>query len=63
MNSLFTTIFYQPILNLLVLIYNTLSFHDLGIAIIILTIVIKAVLWPLSQKSIKSQTKLYGFPP
>ena len=53
MNGIFQTLFYQPILNLLVFLYNI--FGDLGIAIIALTIVIKLILLPLSKKSIKYQ--------
>lgn len=63
MGHIFQVIFYQPILNLLVFLYNTVSFHDLGIAIILLTIVIKAVLWPLSQKSIRAQKALQELQP
>jgi YidC/Oxa1 family membrane protein insertase len=61
MNGLFETIFYQPILNLLVFLYNT--FGDLGIAIIFLTLVIKIILLPLSKKSIKSQKALQDLQP
>jgi YidC/Oxa1 family membrane protein insertase len=60
---MFQTIFYQPILNLLIWLYNTISFHDMGIAIMLLTIVIRLVLWPLSQKSIKAQKELQELQP
>lgn len=63
MGHIFTVIFYQPILNLLVFLYNTVSFQDLGIAIILLTIIIKLILWPLGQKSIKSQKELQDLQP
>jgi YidC/Oxa1 family membrane protein insertase len=63
MAQLFTTIFYQPILNLLVFIYDFVPGHDLGITIIILTIVIKALLLPLSKQSIKSQKSLQDLQP
>ena len=63
MKSIFTAIFYQPILNLLVFLYNTISFQDLGIAIVLLTILIKLILWPLGQKSIKSQKALQDLQP
>jgi len=63
MGHIFTVIFYQPILNLLVFLYNTISFQDLGIAIILLTIIIKLILWPLGQKSIKSQKELQDLQP
>jgi len=63
MTHLFTVIFYQPLLNLLVWLYNTISFGDFGVAVILLTIIIKAVLWPLSNKSIKSQKALADLQP
>ncbi|PIT94549.1 hypothetical protein COT98_03090 [Candidatus Falkowbacteria bacterium CG10_big_fil_rev_8_21_14_0_10_39_9] len=63
MSHIFQVVFYQPILNLLVFLYNTISFHDLGLAIIFLTIAIKGLLWPLSQKSIKAQKSLQGLQP
>lgn len=63
MSHIFQSVFYQPILNLLVFLYNTISFHDLGIAIIFLTIAIKGMLWPLSQKSIKAQKSLQDLQP
>jgi YidC/Oxa1 family membrane protein insertase len=61
MYSIFETLFYQPILNLLVFLYN--SFGDLGIAIILLTLIVKLVLWPLSRKAIKSQKALQDLQP
>ena len=55
---IFKTVFYQPVLNLLVFLYNIVPGHDLGIAIILLTVVIKLILLPLSKKSIQSQKAL-----
>jgi YidC/Oxa1 family membrane protein insertase len=63
MANLFIKVFYQPILNLLVFLYNTISFHDFGIDIILLTIVIKLILWPLGKQSIKSQKSLQDLQP
>jgi len=59
----FTVVFYQPILNLLIFLYNTISFHDLGVAIILLTVIIKFALWPLGRSSIKSQKALQDLQP
>ena len=59
----FTVVFYQPILNLLVFLYTTVSFHDLGIAIILLTAIIKLAFWPLGRSSIKSQKALQDLQP
>lgn len=63
MMAIWQTFFYQPVLNLLVFLYNIVPGHDLGIAIILLTLVIKLVLWPLSKQSIKSQKALQDLQP
>lgn len=63
MGNFFTTFFYQPIFNLLIFIYENLAFNDIGVSIIILTLVIKGALWPLSKSSIKSQKALQDLQP
>ncbi|MFA6514186.1 MAG: YidC/Oxa1 family membrane protein insertase [Patescibacteria group bacterium] len=63
MADLFTKIFYQPILNLLVFLYNVIPFNDFGTAIILLTVIIKLVFWPLGGKAIKSQKALQDLQP
>lgn len=54
---MFTTLIVQPIFNLLVLIYNLIPGHNFGLAIIIFTIIIRLLLWPLVKKQLH-QTKL-----
>jgi len=63
MANFFTAVFYQPVLNLLVFLYNTVSFQDLGIAIVLMTAVIKLVFWPLGRSAIKSQKALQNLQP
>lgn len=60
---MFQTFCYQPVLNLLIFLYNIVPGHDLGIAIILLTIIIKLILLPLSKKSLKSQKALQDLQP
>lgn len=60
---MFETIFYQPVLNLLIFLYNSVPYNDLGVSIILLTIIIKLLLLPLSKKSIKSQKELQEIQP
>jgi len=60
MHILFTLV-YQPIYNALVMLYNI--FGDFGIAIIIITIVIKVALIPLSRKQIESQKEMQELQP
>lgn len=60
---MFNTLFFQPIYNLLVVFYNYLPWHDFGLAIIALTLVIKLLLYPLSQKTIKAQKAMTELQP
>lgn len=53
---MFTTYIVQPIFNLLVLIYALLPGHNFGLAVIIFTIIIRLLLWPLLRKQLH-QTK------
>ena len=50
--SLFDLIVVQPIFNLLVLIYSVVPWADFGIALIILTIIIRLLLWPLLKRQL-----------
>ncbi|HEV2402946.1 MAG TPA: YidC/Oxa1 family membrane protein insertase [Candidatus Saccharimonadales bacterium] len=49
---LLTVVIAQPIFNLLVLIYAVLPGHNFGLAIIIFTIVVRLLLWPLLKKQL-----------
>ena len=60
---LFQTIFYQPIFNLVIFLYNIVPGNDLGVVIILLTIIIKLLLLPLSKKALKSQKALQDLQP
>ena len=63
MATLFNTYLYQPILWLLVFIYQHLSFGDLGLAIILLTVVVRIVLLPLFYKGAKDQALMQRLQP
>lgn len=49
---MFTTIFVKPIFNLLVFIYTILPGHNFGLAIIIFTIIIRLLMWPLVKRQL-----------
>src|ERR1043166_1161797 len=49
---MFTKLIVQPIFNLLVLIYGILPGHNFGLAIIIFTIIIRLLMWPLIKKQL-----------
>lgn len=61
--NIFTTLLVQPILNILVWLYDVVPGHDLGIAIILLTILIKLILYPFTKAQIKQQRALQTLQP
>jgi len=59
----FDVILYRPLFNFLILIYNYLPGHDFGVAIILLTIIIRLILYPLSVKALRSQKVIQKLQP
>lgn len=55
MSYLFNNFIYRPLINLIIWLYNTVAFHDLGIAIIIATVIVRFLLFPMYQKMMKYQ--------
>ncbi len=55
--SLFDTLIVQPIFNLLALIYGVLPGSDFGISLILFTVIVRMLMWPLVRKQLH-QTKL-----
>jgi len=56
MGDIFFTILTQPMINILAFLYHIIP--DLGIGIILLTLIIKVILFPLNWKSIKAQKEM-----
>ncbi|HBF67194.1 MAG: Membrane protein insertase, YidC/Oxa1 family [Candidatus Magasanikbacteria bacterium GW2011_GWA2_46_17] len=61
--DLFNTILYNPILNALIGIYNVIPWHDFGLSVVIITLLIKIILYPLTASSLKSQKALQDLQP
>jgi YidC/Oxa1 family membrane protein insertase len=57
-HGLWNTFLYQPLLNALAFLVSIIPGADLGIAIIVLTIIVKLVLFPLSQKALENQAAM-----
>lgn len=57
------TFFYQPIYNSLIYIVSIVPGHNLGIAIILLTILLRLILFIPSQRGLESQRKLQEIQP
>lgn len=60
---MFTTLIVQPIFNLLVFIYAIIPGHNFGLAIILFTIVIRLLLWPLVKKQLHQAKKMRELQP
>lgn len=61
--EVFNTVLYQPLFNALILLYNYIPGHDFGIAVIVLTLIIRLILYPTTAKSIKSQKDISKIQP
>lgn len=63
MQTLWNTFIYEPLYNLLNIILGILPNADAGFAVIILTLLVKLILFPLTQKSIDSQMAMKSLEP
>lgn len=61
MIQIYNTLLFQPLLNLLIYLYNHIG--DIGISIIIITILIRVILIYPSHKALKSQRALQDLQP
>jgi YidC/Oxa1 family membrane protein insertase len=61
--NFWNTVLYQPLLNALAFLISIIPGGDVGIAVILLTIFVKIILYPLSKKSIESQAVMAKLAP
>ena len=61
LGNLFFVIFTQPIFNVLMLLYHALG--DFGLSIILLTIIIRLILFPLTRRQLKSTKAMQAVQP
>ena len=61
--DVFNVFLYQPLLNALILLYQYIPGHDFGIAVIVLTVIIRILFYPLTAQSIRSQKKMAELQP
>lgn len=54
---------YQPLFNSIVFFYNLIPGHDFGLAIILVTLLIRIILFPLSRQGVKSRKALEEIQP
>lgn len=63
MKTLFNAVLYRPLFNLLIFLYNIIPGHDIGLAIIALTLIVKFALHPFAKQSIKAQKVMQDLQP
>jgi len=61
--NFFDTILCQPLFNALILFYKHISFGDFGIAVIILTLAIRSLFYPLMNRSLRAQKAMKELQP
>lgn len=62
-SSIFHTILYQPLFNFFVGLYNILPGHDVGLVIIVITVLLRLAVYPLTSSSIKAQRSMQMLQP
>lgn len=60
---MFTTIIVRPIFNLLVFVYSVLPGHNFGLAIIIFTVIVRLLMWPLVKKQLHNAKAMRALQP
>jgi YidC/Oxa1 family membrane protein insertase len=63
MLAFFKTVFYVPLYNGLLFLMDVIPWIDAGVAVILFTIIIKLILFPLSVRSVKTQLKMKQIEP
>lgn len=63
MSYLYHTFFFDPLYNALLLLFKVLPWADAGIIVILLTILVRLVLYPLSRKGVVTQVKMAEIAP
>ena len=56
--NLWNFLLYKPLVNILAFLISIIPGGDVGLAVIILTLLVKTALYPLSQRSIENQAKM-----
>jgi YidC/Oxa1 family membrane protein insertase len=59
----FTAIIYRPFYNGLVFLVGLLPTHDVGVAVVVMTIIVRFVLFPLSRRAVQAQLAMKKIAP
>jgi YidC/Oxa1 family membrane protein insertase len=62
-SAVFHAVLYNPLYNGLVLLVGIIPTHDIGLAVIALTIVVRIIIYPLSRRAVDAQMKMKKIAP
>lgn len=62
-SSLFHTVIYNPIYNGLVFFVDHVPYHDVGLSVIAVTIIVRIILFPLSRRAVETQMAMKALTP
>jgi YidC/Oxa1 family membrane protein insertase len=63
MMDIFSVLLYQPLYNVLVVLFNAFPWGGVGLAVILITVLIKIALLPFNYKTLKSQKEMQEIQP
>lgn len=63
MSALYHSLVYTPLYNLLVILFKVFPWADAGIIVILLTLIVRFILFPLSRKAIVTQVAMQEIGP
>lgn len=62
-SAIFHTVIYDPLYNGLVFLVGVVPSHDVGLAVIALTLVVRIILFPLSRRAVEAQMAMKKIAP
>jgi len=62
-STVFHAIIYNPLYNGLIFLVNIIPTHDVGLAVVALTVVVRFVVYPLSKRAVQSQLAMKKITP
>jgi len=61
--SIYHTVLFEPLFNTLVILYNLVPGQDFGVAVILVTLLVRFAFAPMSAKAVVAQRKLMALQP
>ncbi len=63
MTGIFHNLFYKPLYNGLIVLFDLIPWFDAGVIVILFTIIVKLLLFPLSKKAVVAQVEMRKIEP